>query len=92
MSDSSAYRTLLVERRGPVGWLIFNRPEAANAIDATMFVELERAWQELDADAQVAVIVNTGAGRAFQTGLDVIQLSRNPQALREQSRQTRRAP
>ncbi|MEI2706925.1 MAG: enoyl-CoA hydratase/isomerase family protein [Ilumatobacteraceae bacterium] len=91
MSDSSAYRTLLVERRGPVGWLIFNRPEAANAIDATMFVELERAWQELDADAQVAVIVNTGAGRAFQTGLDVIQLSRNPQALREQSRQTRRA-
>ncbi len=91
MSDSSAYRTLLVERRGPVGWLIFNRPEAANAIDATMFVELERAWQELDADAQVAVIVNTGAGRAFQTGLDVIQLSRSPQALREQSRQTRRA-
>lgn len=91
MSDSSAYRTLLVERRGPVGWLIFNRPEAANAIDATMFVELERAWQELDADAQVAVIVNTGAGRAFQTGLDVIQLSRNPQSLREQSRQTRRA-
>ena len=91
MSDSSAYRTRLVERRGPVGWLIFNRPEAANAIDATMFVELERAWQELDADAQVAVIVNTGAGRAFQTGLDVIQHSRSPQALREQSRQTRRA-
>ncbi len=91
MTDSSTYRTLLVERRGPVGWLIFNRPDAANAIDATMFVELEQAWQELDADPQVAVIVNTGAGRAFQTGLDVIQLSRNPQALREQSRQTRRA-
>ncbi len=37
------------------------------------------------------VIVNTGAGSAFQTGLDVVQLSRDPDALREQSRRTKRA-
>jgi enoyl-CoA hydratase/carnithine racemase len=36
------------------------------------------------------VIVNTGAGDAFQTGLDVAQLSRDPDALREQSRRTKR--
>ncbi len=35
------------------------------------------------------VIVNTGEGRAFQTGLDVVQLSKDPNALREQSRRTR---
>ena len=35
--------------------------------------------------------MNTGAGSAFQTGLDVVQLSRDPAALREQSRRTRRA-
>ena len=50
---------------------MFNRPEAGNAMDATMLAELERAWQELDADPQVRVIVNTGEGDAFQTGLDV---------------------
>ena len=49
--------------RGPVGWLVFDRPDAGNAMDATMLAELERAWQELDADPQVRVIVNTGDGR-----------------------------
>jgi enoyl-CoA hydratase len=85
------YETLRVERRGPVGWLVFDRPAAGNAMDATMLAELERAWQELDADADVRVIVNTGAGGAFQTGLDVVQLARDPEALREQSRRTKRA-
>ena len=82
--------TLLVERDGPVGWLIFDRPEAANAMDARMMHELEGAWLELDHDPEVRVIVNTGSGNAFQTGLDVAQLSRDPDALREQSRRTKR--
>jgi enoyl-CoA hydratase len=87
----TSYATLLVERQGPVGWLIFNRPQAGNAMDATMLAELELAWTELDADPGVAVIVNTGEGRAFQTGLDVVQLAKDPAALREQSRRTKRA-
>ena len=86
-----SYATLEVRRDGPVGWLVFDRPDAANAMDAVMLAELERAWQELDADAGVRVIVNTGNGRAFQTGLDVRQLARDKDALREQSRRTRDA-
>jgi enoyl-CoA hydratase/carnithine racemase len=85
------YQTLDVERRGPVGWLVFDRPDVGNAMDATMFAELEDAWRELDRDAAVRVIVNTGNGRAFQTGLDVAQLSQDKAALREQSRRTRDA-
>jgi enoyl-CoA hydratase/carnithine racemase len=85
------YETLEVQRRGRIGWLIFDRPEAGNAMDATMFTELPRAWAELDSDPEVRVIVNTGNGPAFQTGLDMGQLSRDPDALREQSRRTKRA-
>src|SRR5947209_20564695 len=85
------YEALHIYREGPVGWLVFNRPDKANAMDATMIAELERAWTELDADDDVRVIVNTGEGAAFQTGLDVVQLSRDPEALREQSRRTKRA-
>jgi enoyl-CoA hydratase len=87
----TTYETLVVETRGQVGWLIFDRPAKANAMDATMLDELETAWKQLDADPDVRVIVNTGNGSAFQTGLDVAQLSRQPEALREQSRRTRRA-
>lgn len=85
------YRTLILERRGPVGWIVFNRPDAGNAMDATMMADLEAAWLELDADDSVRVIVNTGAGTAFQTGLDIVQLARDPAALREQSRRTKNA-
>lgn len=83
-----AYATLRVERKGPVGWLVFARPEVANAMDATMLEELEAAWRELDAEPAVRVIVNTGEGHAFQTGLDLHQLSRDRAALREQARRT----
>ena len=65
-----SYQTLVVERRGVVGWLEFNRPDAGNAMDARMMHELEDAWRELDRDPAVRVIVNTGAGAAFQTGVD----------------------
>ena len=88
---SERYTRLDVSRRGPVGWLVFDRPEAGNALDATMFDELERAWHELDADPTVRVIVNTGAGPAFHTGLDLVALREDPAALRAHARRTRDA-
>jgi enoyl-CoA hydratase/carnithine racemase len=84
------YDTLVVERQGRVGWLTFNRPAAQNAMNATMMRELEGAWRELDADPDVRVIVNTGAGDVFQTGVDLAQMSHDLDALREQSRRTKR--
>lgn len=91
MSGKLAYTRLKVERHGPVGWLIFNRPDVGNAMDSVMFDELERAWRELDADPRVRVIVNTGEGKAFQTGVDVTQVAKDRDALREHSRRTRDA-
>ena len=67
--------TLVLERNGPVGWLINNRPEQLNAMNALMRDEFELAWRALDADPEVRVIVHTGAGRAFQTGVDVTEIA-----------------
>lgn len=88
---TGSYRGLLVKREGPVGWLVFDRPDVGNAMDAAMLADLPRAWHDLDADPDVRVIVNTGNGRAFQTGLDVRQLAGDREALREQSRRTKNA-
>jgi enoyl-CoA hydratase len=85
------FTTLDVWRDEHVGWLVFDRPDRGNAMDATMLTELEAAWQELNRDPEVRVIVNTGNGDAFQTGLDVAQLASDKDALREQSRRTKRA-
>lgn len=86
-----AEESLLIQRDGMLGWLIFNRPQAGNAMDAAMMAALPEAWRELNADNSIRVIVVTGAGRAFQTGLDMVQLARDPAALREMSRRTKRA-
>jgi enoyl-CoA hydratase len=67
----SSYDTLKLERHGPVGWLLNNRPEQLNAMNSHMRDEFADAWLELDADPAVKVIVHTGEGRAFQTGVDV---------------------
>jgi enoyl-CoA hydratase/carnithine racemase len=70
-----AYEHLLVERHGPVGWLINNRPERMNAMNSAMRDEFAEAWLELDADPAVRVIVHTGEGKAFQTGVDVMEIA-----------------
>jgi len=71
----SSYEFLKVERHGPVGWLINNRPDQLNAMNNGMRDEFEVAWKELDADPKVRVIVHTGEGRAFQTGVDVAEIA-----------------
>jgi enoyl-CoA hydratase/carnithine racemase len=70
-----SYEFLKVERHGRVGWLINNRPEQLNAMNAKMRDEFADAWTELDADPNVRVIVHTGEGRAFQTGVDVAEIA-----------------
>lgn len=78
MSDIHVYdgfTTLVVERRGRVGWLLFARPDRRNAMNNAMRDELRRAWTVLDEDHEVRVIVNGGLGRDFQTGADVIELA-----------------
>jgi enoyl-CoA hydratase/carnithine racemase len=54
---------------------MFNRPAALNAMTVVMEAELQRAWLELDGNGDVRVIVITGVGRAFQTGVDVKQVA-----------------
>ncbi len=69
------YQCLKLERHGPVGWLINNRPDQLNAMNNRMRDEFADAWIELDQDPAVRVIVHTGEGRAFQTGVDVQEIA-----------------
>ncbi len=66
---------LRLERRGPVGWLLNNRPEQLNAMSAKMRDEFAVAWDTLNHDPEVRAIVHTGEGRAFQTGVDVTEIA-----------------
>lgn len=87
----TGYQRVVVTKADGVGWLILNRPDAGNAFDALMLDELESAWVDLDADPDVRVIVNAANGKAFCTGMDVVQVARDKEAMRRHSRRTRDA-
>ena len=67
--------TVLVERRGRVAILTFNRPDALNALNLEMTGALQDRLRELDRDDSVGAMVLTGAGRAFAAGADIKEMA-----------------
>jgi len=66
---------VLVEVRGPVGWITFSNPAKRNALSAQMFAAALEAIEKLDGDASVRVIALRGTGGTFVSGADIGGLS-----------------
>lgn len=72
MTDlTDATSPVLLERRGAVATVRFNRPDAMNSLDTSAKEALLAALQEVSEDAGVRAVVLTGAGRAFCVGQDL---------------------
>lgn len=70
--DYQDYRFLKFDRRDNGVLLVtINRPEKLNAANDTLHRELAAIWLTVKQDADVRVIVITGAGRAFCVGGDL---------------------
>ncbi len=62
---------VLVEERGPILIMTINRPQARNAIDASVAARLAAALDDLDARTELALGILTGAGGTFSAGMDL---------------------
>lgn len=66
-----------------VAHLELNRPQRLNALDKAALLEINRAMDQAEADAEVRVIVVSGAGRAFSSGFDLkAQMEQRPEGAR----------
>ncbi len=65
------YQDLIVETADHICTITLNRPDRLNAISGPMLAGLSRALIAADRDPDVRVIVLTGAGRGFCSGLDL---------------------
>lgn len=63
--------TLELRRKGPVGWILLNRPEVHNAFNATVIAELKQAVAEVAADQAIRVVVLASEGKHFCAGADI---------------------
>jgi enoyl-CoA hydratase len=70
-----SYETIQFVREGPVGILTFNRPEAMNAMNYVMINEFRDFFHDRFRDHDTRVIVVTGAGKAFNAGMDMNDLA-----------------
>lgn len=74
-----SYQFVLTETPAPgVGLLRLNRPEALNALNATVMSEIMAALREFDRDPQIACMVITGNERAFAAGADIKEMADTP--------------
>src|SRR3989338_8857309 len=69
-----AYQNIIVETRGPVGLITFNRPKALNALNNELISELAQALDAFEADDAVGAIVLTGSEKAFAAGADIKEM------------------
>lgn len=65
---------LLVDEEDGIVTLTLNRPKALNALSRELRAELVKVLGHLAGDANVGVLILTGAGRAFTAGLDLKEL------------------
>ena len=62
-------------RRGPLGVITLERPDALNALTPGMIVGVERLTIAAERDPDVVAICITGAGRGFCAGIDMAALT-----------------
>jgi enoyl-CoA hydratase/carnithine racemase len=61
-----------VEKRGAVGWIVFDQPAKKNAINGAMWRGIPEAMAKFDADPEIRCVAFRGAGaEAFAAGADI---------------------
>jgi enoyl-CoA hydratase len=71
-----AYKNLIIEKNGSIGFLKINRPEALNALNKDTLTEISKVVDELEKDSKIKVVILTGVGdKAFIAGADIKQMA-----------------
>jgi enoyl-CoA hydratase/carnithine racemase len=67
--------TVFTEDRGPVRYVVLNRPEKRNAMNLELLLGLDAALHDAAADGEVQCVVVRGEGPAFSAGADRDELA-----------------
>lgn len=68
------YENILIETKGKVGVITFNRPKALNALNSALITELNNALSAYQANPEIGAIILTGNEKAFAAGADIREM------------------
>ena len=70
------FENILVERKDSLAQITINRPKKLNALNKATIKELNEAFEELEEDENIRVIILTGTGeKAFVAGADISEFA-----------------
>lgn len=72
--DVMNFEHILMEKKGPVGIITLNRPQALNALCAGLIEDLGQALDHLEADDSIHALILTGSEKAFAAGADIKEM------------------
>ncbi len=70
-----SYQNILVETKGRVGIIRLNRPQALNALNKELMIELVQAIDAYEADDNIGCLLITGSDKAFAAGADIKEMA-----------------
>ncbi len=68
---TKSYATVKIEKEDGITWVILNRPEKRNAMNAQLHFDMLDAITDLETDSETKVLVLTGAGNSWCAGQDL---------------------
>jgi enoyl-CoA hydratase len=69
--EPPVYETLALRMEQHVAWVALNRPDKANAMNETMWSELQECFEWCDGESSVRAVVLCGEGKNFCAGIDL---------------------
>ncbi|MDH5555981.1 MAG: enoyl-CoA hydratase [Alphaproteobacteria bacterium] len=69
-----SFDNIIVEKRGAVGLITLNRPQALNALCNALIGELGEALNDMETDDAIDCVVLTGSEKAFAAGADIKEM------------------
>lgn len=75
-----------IQPRGPAAWLWMNRPEQRNALSDELLTALETAFEVVEKDPSIRVLVLAGRGPAFCAGGDLAKMEKAAKMTKARSR------
>lgn len=84
-----AYQTLLIEIENHIAHLKMNNPQKANAMTKPFWTEIKTAMEALSEDSEVRVIIVSGEGKHFSSGIDLTMFAETQQYMTSKADQGR---
>jgi len=73
-----SFKYILYEKKGPVAWVSFNRPEKMNAFNIELSMEFREVMESIRRDDDILIVVFKGVGKHFSAGDDITEFNSIP--------------